>query len=223
MNKKRLIPVILGLIVILIALWVVFNQGMTDGKANQDDQQATSTPQSTVQSYKNDKYGFELEYPSDWTVTENPNIPAISFHKKSDPVGTSYGLHSTSTGVTIYPQGLGTEGPLSEAVQTQIQFAGATSTLVDMLLKDGSLWGELITLNHGPKAKGWSEYALIWAGLEVKDLNIVCVMKDGKERPVDQCDMGVEFAGSKFVRSGTVNPAEGMILEQILRSFKFSK
>lgn len=173
-------------------------------------------------TYVSKQYGFKVDYPSDWSVTENTDLPAISIHKKTDPVGTSYGIHASSTSVTIYPQGLGTEGPQGQSKQSEINFLGATTTLTDMFLKDGYLWAELIPVKNGPTAKGWNQYALIWAGLEVKDLKVTCITKDGSEKPADACDMGVEFIGSQFVRSGTSNQADGPILEKIVRSITFT-
>jgi hypothetical protein len=211
---KNKIIVILGLIVI-VGIIVFLGYSASQRTAN-------PTGTSTVQnSYKSEQYGFEVSYPDSWTVTENTQIPSISIHKKSDPAGLSYGIHSNTTGVTIYPKGLGTEGPLSTTQQSSITFAGATTTLTDFLLKDGQLWAELVSVKNGPVAKGWNEFALIWAGLEVKDSKVVCVDK-GVEKPVESCDMGVEFANVHYVRSGTTNVADGQVLEQILRSFTFT-
>ena len=222
MNKK-LIPIIIGVLAIGIALVVIFMRGASTSNVTQDQDQATTTPEISLETYTNSAYGFQVQYPSDWTVSENAAIPSISIHRKSDPAGTQYGIHQNTTGVTIYPKGLGTEAPQSESHQASINYLGATTTLTDFVLKDGSLWAEMVNVPHGLTAKGWSRNAFIWAGLEVKDLNVVCVMKDGVERPADSCDMGVEFAGSKFVRMGTTTPTDGAYLELILRTFQFTE
>jgi hypothetical protein len=222
MNKK-IIPVIIGVLAIAIALVIVFMRGASDGAQNQNVNQATTTPETSVETYTNSAYGFQLQHPSDWTVTENAAIPSISIHRKSDPAGSQYGIHQNTTGVTIYPKGLGTEPPQSQYHQAAINFLGASTTLTDFVLKDGQLWAELVYVPHGLTAKGWSRDAFIWAGLEVKDAKVTCVTKDGVEKPAESCDMGIESSGSTFVRTGTTTPTDGAYLELILRTFQFTE
>jgi hypothetical protein len=218
MNKK-IIPSILGLVVILIALWMTFAPKL---KTNQNGQQGI-TASTTIETYTNETYGFSLNHPSDWTVTEDRLIPFIAVHKKVDPAGTTYGLHGNATQVVIYPKGLGTEPPQSQTNQTSISFLDATTTLTDFFLKDGSLWAEFVSIKNGGTAKGWSKEAFLWAGLAVKDPQVVCVLKDGIEKPADSCDMGVEFNGAKYIKTGTTNQQDGPVLEAILRSLSFTK
>jgi hypothetical protein len=221
MKNKSLIIIIL-VILIAIAAGVVLTKRETSPVPQQEP--TGSTPNNLLLNhYKSEKYGFEFDYPSDWQVSEVGTIPVINVYKKSEKAQPPFGIHSTTTNIAIYPEGLGTEGPQSETVTDEnYMFAGSARRAITFLLHDKTLWAKFISVNNGPQAKGWSEYAFVWSGLHIENEEIECVMANGSSRP-GNCEFGVESEGAKTIRTGSVSAQDSQILDTILASFKFSQ
>ncbi len=213
-----------GAIAIIIGVLVAFGVfKKADAPATQNSNQNQTSEVKWV-TYKNAKYAFELQYPDTWQVKEDysTQVPVINIYKKSETAKPPFYLQTGKTAISILPQGLGTEGPQSETRVSTVTFTEPTKNPVDFLLKDGTPWGTFAFFKNKSTSKDWNEFAFIWAEVQVDNLNIKCVSKNGTAI-AGECEFGIEAAESKTVRTGAINAADRAIEERILQSFKFTK
>ncbi len=179
----------------------------------------SSQPQSTWQTYTSAEYGVSFSYPADWQVSVDPKFPVINVYKKSETAKPPFTIHTQATAVSIFPQGLGTEGPQSATAPTKVSFKEPMRTANDFILQDGTPWA---TIGYfAATTTTWSEFAFVWANVEVKNEQTVCE-KDGQELPAESCTDGIEFIGTSFVKKGTIDPADRQIEVKILESISLT-
>lgn len=210
MRKKILI----GILVVLLLGIARYEQIRMSYPPGTDCCQA---PDQKLLTYKNDTYGIEFQYPADWQVRVDESIPVINVYKKSETDTPPFTIHSKAAAVSIFPDGLGTEGPQGETRPTNIIFQSPLKQGTDFLLQNGQPWATVAYFNAS--STRWSEYAFVWANTYVENLDIVCVVDD-KEQSMENCGMGVEFIGANVIRKGTTSAKDREIEVKILQSIK---
>jgi hypothetical protein len=177
------------------------------------------TDEGSWQTYTSEKYGFQVSYPENWQVSVDEKIPGIHIYKKGETKPDNLTHHTVFTHVSIYPEGIGTEGVQGQLATSTVHAALETNSLFDYVLKDGKRWATFLSFTDVPKS--WQPWGFLFARVKIDNEKAVCINK-GKELPVDQCDIGVEFIGSQIVRTGTIDEADRTIEEKILESFRFT-
>ncbi len=170
--------------------------------------------------YENERFAFSLEYPPDWKVFEfTEEVPSPGFHIL--PLGIDPGdvraitHHTDITQFSVFPEGYPTEGIFGPSRSSWAFFAGETEESTDYYLSNDEVWATMISPEKVPLS--WNEYGFIWAGLKIEKHEVLCF--DGeKELPKGVCDPAL---GHEVRHSGSVDPLERLILEEILRSFRF--
>lgn len=174
----------------------------------------------TLQTYKSDKYGFEIQHPSNWQVSADENVPGVHIYKKSDQKPEYLTHHSSFTHVSIYPEGIGTEGLQGKTASTTMKFNEQANQPFDYVLEDGSHFATFSNFKNPPVS--WQEWGFIWAGVKVDNEKVICAMED--QTPTEgACDFGYEFVPGVTIRTGTINQADRDTEKAILESFTFIK
>lgn len=119
-------PAFLGIVLILavigVSIWFIFkdkfseNENLTQGISANDSQFAN------WKIYKNDEYGFEINYPSDFVFQENPDgVALVGFWYSQSPVGSIgtkiYAKHSNFSSFEDFTKDM-TENYIFELVKT---------------------------------------------------------------------------------------------------------
>lgn len=214
--QNKTILIFAGTIAIIVGVLVAF--GLFDR-----DEITHTTYAPKVLTYTNDKYGIQFDYPIGWKVTVDERFPVIEVYKMSETNNPPFGLHSTTTNIAIYPEGLGTEGPMSETKEVTTTIAGQSIKEIQFMLNDGTVWGRFIPLK-GPEAKGWKEFSFIWAGNHVANKKVTCMFGNQPAPAKDQHEFGCEFGvrdDARTVVSGQISPEDKAILDEIIKSIRF--
>jgi hypothetical protein len=182
--------------------------------------QTPQTQEVKWATYTSTKYGFQIDYPETWTVFEDTKVPGINIYKKSDTKPDYLSHHSNFTHVSIYPQGIGTEGVLGQTASSSVTFSALPRQSYDFLLKDGKKWASMASFINSPSS--WQPWGYIWAGIKIDNLKLECI-RDGKVIMNDVCEIGPESINDQTVRSGSIDTDDRKTEEQILASFKFIK
>ena len=171
--------------------------------------------------YKNSEYGFKLKYPYDWNMMENlddPIGPAISFYIKPAgvPVSDFLDHFANINHVSVYPDGIPTEGVVGETEEVSLTFNSSLSDSSKLyLLEDENPFAAYLQFKNSPEA--WKDPGFAWARLQVDNLEEKC-LRDSQEISMDQCD---PFANDDMiVRKGSVDKDIWEKQKAIIRSIK---
>lgn len=178
-------------------------------------------------TYINEKYGFKIDYPAEgWAVFESDTEiePKFNFYRLSETSGVITEPlihHSTFSHVSVFPQGIGTEGIFGKSRPSTLQFLEETRGAIDFILENGDVWGTYVPLEKPshPKRNMWNDFAFLFANARPDNFIMACLKPDGKETSETECDL---MAGNDtLIRRGNVDPALRQIEEKMLRSFQF--
>lgn len=178
-----------------------------------------STVEESWVNYTNEKYGFSIDFPSTWKISEhltdaNPviNIYKPTFNAKNPP----YDYFDEIANVSIFPNGVATE-PLIGEIDDELKFKliNEPKEVKNYLLKNGEIWASGITFKNPPST--WKSWGLIWFRSEIKNLKQSCE-RSGIEIEIIECN---PFGGDTFIRQGEINKKTRDISIKILESFKF--
>ena len=202
LNKKFAIT-----LVILLLLGVGASYGIW-WWGNQNSQvavlPATPDPTANWKTYTNTQYGFEIKYPVGWKIVDNGG-DIISVCK--DCVST-LSQHVNLTQVSIFPEGLGTEGPAGESRIVDLDLTQAKEKLVSDFYLNNNNQTRGYYISFSPVPAHWETYGYIWARVEVTN-------KTTEEIPSE---------GMPIVKlSGQVSASDFNIINQILSTFKFTR
>lgn len=213
-DAKKMTLGIVGFILLIFGMWIGYSFGMR-GLRTEETKPPIDT--SSWQTYRNDVYGFEIRYPSNWQVAAFPDnaiAPRFNIHKNSETALPPFDHHSSVTQVSIFPHGVPTEGVFGEERPTTVLTPSAVSEGTDFVLKDGTPWGTFLYIKNAPAS--WNESGFVWAELMIEGLIETCVDEAGKVVAGDTCDtLGT---GNTIARSGTVSADDRAIEEAILAS-----
>lgn len=168
-------------------------------------------------TFRSDRFGVEFLYPPSWEAREFDEgyVSGDNAFKPGEDPKFPLTHHSDATHVSIFPNGVPTEGVFGESVTSSIQVGENAGIKIDYVLADGTPWGTMLTQFTGRPA-GWDEFGFVWVGLKIKDLRVQC-LRSGKEIPEEQC----EPFGDTIVRHGSVSAEDRKIEEQILGTLRF--
>lgn len=207
--------IIITIIIILVLIggvWWVFSQ-------IPEKSQDTVSDSATRQEYRNEEYGFVVQYPSDWNVaafppgTEGPE-PKFNIYPSIVTEEPPFTHHSGVTQVSIFPEGIATEGVFGETRSVSQQIEGAD--VREFVLDDGTPWAVMVT--DFPDAPApWETWGFLWASAEIQDVTIEC-MEGEVSVSVENCSPP---ATGTLVRRGTVDEDTWNTIEAILDSFEF--
>lgn len=188
-----------------------------EGIFSDDEQEEVEVGNDWV-SYRNDKLGFELSHPADWEVAEFPDAqiaPMFNVFKTGQTFQFPLTHHSSAMHVSVYPEGIPTEGVFGEAKTSAVSFSVIPRQATDFILGDGTPWATFMApiQNHSE----WSPAGFVWGSVAVTGLEIIC-LQNGREVSENECD---PFLGDQIVRRGSVSPADWNTVEKILQSFRF--
>jgi hypothetical protein len=182
---------------------------------NQDNQEVI------FDTYTNEEYGFSLERPTDWVVfeaTNDPLGPKINIYKSGRRDGQLPLDHfANATHVSIYPQGIATEGIISlnrELSETPTSFE--TQHAIEFIQEDATPFALYLNPNIPPE--NWDEAGFIWARAYMPDLKTECRRGDEVVEDIQNCE---SEKGDTIVYSGTLDADEWRTIEHIIGSITF--
>jgi hypothetical protein len=204
----------LGAIVLLagLAIWGVQKRGVTNNEQN-----ATSTVQ--WKTYTNDQYNFSLQYPDTWEVVADAQIPGIHVIKKGSAKPNYLTHHSKFTHVSVYPQGIGTEGIFGQTTSSNVSFKAPVKRPLDYVLNDNTRWATFAGFTSVPSS--WKPWGFVFAGTVVENEQVECIAHDELINK-GVCEIDIENEDAETVRAGIINAEDRKIQEQILASFQFT-
>lgn len=211
------------LIVVFIFLLLLFLLSINNFLIRKTEPLTGSVNPSTVGeswvNYTNKKYGFSIDFPSTWKISEhlidaNPiiNIYKPTFNTKKPP----YDHFDEIANVSIFPNGVATEPLIGEINdESKIKLGNESREIKNYILENGEIWASGITFKNPPST--WKSWGFIWFRSEIKNLKQSCE-RSGIEIDIIECN---PFGGDVFVRRGEVNEEVRNIQIKILESFKF--
>ena len=212
--KKNILTLVVLVVVIGGLFFVLKNKKVDEGGSPIDTSWVT---------YTNDEYDFSINHPKDWTVeVQTGSEPKINIFPVSQTDPRPYTHHSNVTHVSIFPNGIGTEGVNVDSTTTSVVLLQKTAFGLDMVLGDGTRWATLFTGFINPPIK-FNSYGFIWAGVKIQNLEAHCIDIDGSERvlgPEDVCET-LDREPERLVYRGTIDEAMRNIEIKMLESFKF--
>ena len=212
MDQKRAIFILVSgaAVIILLAIIILVVPAPPPEKSSE-------TPWPT---YRSDRFGFEMQYPADWTVAEFPDdqiAPRINFYPRKTATLLPLTHHSETPNVSVFPYGFPTEGVFGATRESDAEIGPAVRQGLDYTLADGTVWATYLNLAETPDS--WQEFGFLWARAEIQDLEVFCT-RNGVRLEVENCDpLGSE---DQIVRSGRVDPALRETEVRILKSFRFT-
>lgn len=168
--------------------------------------------------YTNEEYGFRMQYPPSWAVKEGFVVsdPVISFYPKTERLEPPYSHHSEATHVSVYPQGVATEGVFGQFNESKIN---DLQTKKEFYLSDGSVWALMVNFDDSIEDKeNWKAWGFIWGGQKVQNIEYSCLKGGSIDAPIDNCD---PFTGDEIVRVGEINQDLKNTIDRVMASFEF--
>lgn len=175
-------------------------------------------PREGWKMYENVPYEFSFEYPDGWVVAEGEVLgaPVITvYDARVTSENGALDAHEAFTRVSAYPIGLPVGGTGDREEQSVFTIDGAT--VKDYVLGTTSQpWARTVRFTTPPS--GWSEDGFLYARVRIIDEKITYVRNDDVPIQEDEYD---PFVGDRIVREGFVDPGARVIVDEIVRSFRF--
>ncbi len=207
MQKRNLITVSL---LLLLGVGILVWYDSTRAPKSSDEEWLT---------YRSGKYNFEVRHPKNWRVHEitSPEfLVGVNIYKSDADVELPLTHHSNATQVSVFPEGIPTEGVFAESRDSTLGFSVDASLKTDFLLSDGTVWATYIAgLENRPAT--WQEFGFLWASVKIDNLSTEC-LKNGNKVPNEQCD---PFTGDKIIWHGSASSDDRETTLEILKSFRF--
>lgn len=174
---------------------------------------------SDWETYTNTTYGFTVMHPPEWIVHEAPDdpiTPKFNIYKPgSDESGLPFTHHSPgATHVSVYPEGIPTEGLFGKKRDSHIDFSIETRSATDYLLRDGTAYATFA--NIGAANDAWAEAGFVFAGVPIRDHNIEC-FREGDRISDEECD---PLMGDDIIHKGSIDERDRRTQEAMLETFE---
>lgn len=173
-------------------------------------------------TYENEEYAFTIEHPEDWIVREFTDefTPMFNIYKEgTDTSGLPFTHHSEAVShVSLYPEGIPTEGFFGESVETIVDFRVPVENPRDYVLADNTRFATMANISEGA-ATNWSPAGFVFAHTRVGNMEIEC-LRSGEPIASEICD---PLMGDAIVRSGIISAEDRSIQVRILESLQFTQ
>lgn len=183
--------------------------GGNDTDNNSNDGPDQPADEEDWLTYSDPVYGFTVEYPADWRFATDvvAGEPRFSIYKEGQP---PLSHHVNSTQVSVFPRGLGTEGPVGESRTISADLTAATeSMVVEHYLSNNVPRGYYVRFSDAPAS--WEDYGYVWGAVAVQNLQ-------AEEVPAENPDF---MPTSRL--SGQVSAQDFATVKRILASFEFAQ
>jgi hypothetical protein len=210
-DMKQILWTIVILVAFLVLLWLGWISGVLGENGGVKG----------WNTYTNNVYGFELQYPKDWVVGEFPDSelgPIFNVYPANLDISTDappFTHHSDVSVVSVFPLGIPMEGIFGMSTTSMVAFSDDFLFSVDFSLLNGDVWATAAGSDNPPMS--WSEAGFVWARASVSDMSIRCT-RNGEDVNEDDCD---PYSGDMIIRSGAVDRSIRAIEEKILESIHF--
>lgn len=220
MRKRTLIPLIL-LILIIGGVWYL------DSAVNKTSVEPVSDiDTSTWTTFTSDQYDFGIEYPADdWNKAVKPDdqiAPKFSFYIKPAgvPVKAPFDHFANITHVSVYPEGIPTEGLIGQTTKLEGDWGENVSDESRLyLLEDGTPFAAYIKFKERPDS--WNGSGFAWARLKADNFKSVCFENGAEMKDSEQCDpLGNEDI--TIHHRGEVNEDIWPLLKDSVKSISFN-
>lgn len=196
------------------------NTATTTAATNTNATTSSETESVTWETYTNTRFGFSIEYPSDWEVRaflDDQIAPTINFYPTgTDTAGLPFTHHSEGvTHVSIFPHGIPTEGFFGPSVDSEATFAAPVMSPRDFVLADDTRFATIVPIDS--PNDNWTESGFLFAHNVVHNRSTSCRRGD-TEISIEACD---PLMGDTIVRSGTINTDDRATIVRMLESFQF--
>lgn len=211
-------------IVLLLIAGALYGYGVsmqTDGPEMDDMPDEVAT--STMEAFNSNQYDFSLDYPAgDWSVSSDLSFPASpKFNFYIKPAGVPLDLpldhFANVSHVSVYPQGIPTEGVFGETRPLDFDPGMAVTDDSRMhVLADGTPFAAYIQPANPPES--WNDSGFIWMRLRIDDLVTEC-LREGEE--VDEMECDPLTSDDQIIRFGSVDQSLWPVAQDIVRSLNF--
>jgi hypothetical protein len=188
-----------------------FDKEKPNGKSGQD---------INWKNFGNEEFSFSLKYPADWKMKfeESEIAPKFTFYPPSEESeNPPFDHFKNATHVSVYPEGIPTEGLLGETEELAINLdKNISSESKSYVLENGDKFARYIKFNQVPDS--WGESGFVWSRIKVENLTSKCLRGD---QEIDQSECDPLLNEDKIVRSGSINKELWQIEEEIVKSFQF--
>lgn len=215
-----------GVVLLLSDRGAPEEEGNKTGNENEErnggngGEEETGIDTSDWEEYRNEEFGFSIRYPEDWKVAEerdHPVTPRLNIYKPDAEGNPPYTHHSSGvTHVSIFPQGIPTEGILGDSRESEVNFGVEAEEPRDYILADGAPFATAANFVSPPA--DWNQSGFIVAKTPIRDPETEC-LRDGEPLPKEEeCR---PLTGDRLIRRGSVNKEDRAIQKAILESFRF--
>lgn len=224
-KPMRTVLTILTISILVVVGYIVFTestQTIPEVVEEKTEEAASTTPEQTNQptSYDNTDYGFSLTHPtSDWRVHEDTSqsfSPKFNVYQTATNTNASlpFNHFANETHVSVYPQGIPTEGVfgVTEPLTLSTNFATSEDSQL-YRLKDGTPFAAYIIPKNPPQS--WSESGFIWVRAHISNLESEC-LRNGAPVAASSCDPLT--TDDTIVRTGSVADDDWQAVQAILNS-----
>jgi|GEM_PF-2184910 hypothetical protein len=177
--------------------------------------------QTGPREYMNDTYNFSVTLPEGWQVHEGTigTVPAFNFYPgDKETLNKSYTHFDNVTHVSVYPQGIPTEGLFAQTrpldVKFQIQTAEKSHAY---LLGNAEIFARYVVFSSPPST--WNQSGFLWTHTKVENQGSSC-LQGGQYVEGSFCD---PLLGDEIVVTGEVRTVYDADMQSIIESFIFTK
>lgn len=221
-GNSKVLFLVAVLAVVICAVFFILLLDVRD-KGEEPVPENTVEPTEEVASdewvtYTNEEYGFSIEHPADWVVAEFPDdeiSPKFNIYVPETVEADDLPLTHHSEGAThvsIFPQGVPTEGFLGSATESTVDFAPEVEQARDYMTADGTRFATIAFMPEG--GPNWQPWGFVFAHVTLENATQTCEPID----PDMPCD---PLTNGTIVRTGSVNEAYRDATVRMLESFRF--
>lgn len=217
-NFPLLFAILIGAIALLGAgIFYVQNSGSETPRDNGDQ---TNIDVESWSEYVNEEYNFAIKYPPGWEVASFPDdeiAPKFNIYKpESADEEPPFDHFAEVTNVSVFPQGIPTEGVVSQQKAFDVETQEQTSREQTFVLSDGTPWAHYLQFTQSPSS--WNSSGFVWAKLKKQNFTSEC-LRDGEPVGPRECDPMVR--DDIIVHKGEVDSNDAEMIYRMLQTFRF--